>query len=189
MVYLGNRLASSLTHGIDSRIPCRYHDTRAHVDEILHGVKDQTRDRTGGADIQECIRLAAFIYNNTCFRDIPPASAIHSHLIRQLKLSLVSSKLFSVWTDYQEVLMWILFIGGAVSIEVDCRSWVLGLLKQTCDGLGLLDWNTVHERLRTFLWVDQFCEGPCRTLWIEMLQLHTPGPDSNSGPILHWDEP
>ncbi|KAH8808580.1 fungal-specific transcription factor domain-containing protein [Xylogone sp. PMI_703] len=170
MFYLSNRTWEALVAGIRNREPCRFHDTRAHIDEILHAAKDYTVGSSGTAEIQECIRLAASIYSNICFRDIPAASAIHSHLVDQLQLALVKSKLSSTWTGHLDVLIWILFMGGAVITDEGCRFWILGLLKPACDQLGLTDWESVRETLRKFLWLDIFCEGPCKKVWAQMMQ-------------------
>ncbi|RFU36284.1 hypothetical protein B7463_g31, partial [Scytalidium lignicola] len=169
VIFLTNRLKDGMATSVHNREPCRFHDTRAHIDEILHAAKDYDLSRSGEADIQECIRLAASIYSNMCFRDIPPASAIHSHLVDQLKLALVRSKLSSTWAGYRDVLIWVLFMGGAVTTDQDSRLWILGLLKPICDQLGLADWGHVRESLRNFLWVDEFCEGPCKNLWMQMV--------------------
>jgi hypothetical protein len=78
-------------------------------------------------NVQEPCRLAALIYTNMVFRRIQPSAAIHTTLTSRLRTILIQNDLVSCWENLYEMLLWVLFIGGAVAVQKTIRSWFVSV--------------------------------------------------------------
>jgi hypothetical protein len=94
--------------------------------------------------------------------------AVLPHLATRLKNALDQTDLDSMWEDKAELLMWLLFQGGAVATEEGTRNWYISHLVSCFRHSGLQTWNDVIGLLGRFLWVSLELEKHCKPLWYEI---------------------
>lgn len=126
----------------------------------------------GLGDIQECCRLAALLYANTVFREIPPVSVCLTSLPDQLKRALMRTRLGSCWEEHAKVLLWVLYLTASVVVTRPVREWFVSLLGEVSGRLGVQDWPGHKGILEQFLWCQRVCEKPYRIMWAEMVALN-----------------
>lgn len=122
-------------------------------------------DSTG---IQDCVRFAAMIYINIVLRKMPCASVVLSHLTSELRIALNETDFESTWENKTELLLWVLFQGGAAATEHEMRKWYLARMVRVCSVLGYQTWSEVFEMLDGFLWARCDLIKRCKPLWLEI---------------------
>lgn len=118
--------------------------------------------------IENCVRLAALIYSNIVLRKMPCASAVLSHLTNELRLASDDIDLAANWENKTELLLWVLFQGGAAATEEQMRNWYLGHLSRVCKVLGVQTWNDIFEILDSFVWARCDLVKRCKPLWCDI---------------------
>lgn len=127
----GSPMIQDITH---------FDDQRASIeDRVLMMVGDahELRGISKAQNVQEPCRLVALIYTNMVFRELQVGSAIHITLTRYLKIELMQINRMSCGTNLSEVLLWILFLGGAIAAEEPTRSWFVSAVALLCSQLKL----------------------------------------------------
>jgi hypothetical protein len=119
--------------------------------------------------IENCVRLAALVYINIVLRKMPCASAVLSHLANELRLALEGTNLESNWEEKVELLLWVLFQGGAATTKDETRKWYFVHLVHVCSILGLQNWKEVDEILNSFVWARCDLVERCKPLWCEIV--------------------
>lgn len=158
----------------DSKITqdCTYFDDqRASIEHRILAIPDKQDKEQGTAEtknIQESCRLAALIYTNMVFRELQPSAAIHTTLTSRLRTMLMQTDLTSCWGNHWKMLLWVLFMGGAVALQKSTRSWFVSILAIACSQLKMQSWHDIKEILLKYLWSDRIWEGRCKYLWIEV---------------------
>lgn len=74
-----------------------------------------------------------------------------------------------MWDEHADLLLWLIYIGGAFSPRGPVRSGYIEMLRSvTSDRYGgLKSWNATYEILRDFLWSDLAFRIEVRKLWGE----------------------
>ena len=116
-------------------------------------------------DIQECCRLAALLYTNTVFRELPRDSRSLIRLMEQLKLALNQTRL--CWGEHANVLLWVLSMMGSVETTDQLKQWFTQLLARVSAELGIKAWADHLSILQQYLWSERSCETLYRKLWPE----------------------
>lgn len=76
--------------------------------------------------------------------------------------------------ENQEVLLWILFIGGASVFKQSDETWLIPKAIRTLRALGLHAWEGVYETLAKFPWVDALHNKAGQALWRRSTSCHRP---------------
>lgn len=129
---------------------------------------NSSNTETATTHIENCCRLAAHIYINIVLRLMPPAAAVFTYLADELKDALKQTNLKSLWEGNAELLMWILFQGGAAATDEKTKDWYLSHLVPVFKYLWLQTWAEVYQLLSTFLWVRCSLARRCKPLWSEI---------------------
>jgi hypothetical protein len=120
-------------------------------------------------DLYECCCLTAMIFSIAVIYPIPNTYDVLQTLVRQLiaSLEVVDIEILSV--DYSGVLLWILVLGGIAALGKPERPWfVLNLALNSLKRLKL-DWDSVEDILKSFLWLESACSPGGRRLWGEVM--------------------
>jgi hypothetical protein len=129
--------------------------------------------------MQECIRVVALIYANWALLLVVGYYRIHERLASQLAKALGRTDLDSDWIGMEELLLWILYVGGAVCTGITERRWFVGWAFRIGRKLSLGSWNEARELLTTFFWNEKICERPCRQIWTETEEILVPELDES----------
>ena len=148
-----------------------FDDRRASIECRILEIPSEDGESRGTStthSIQEPCRLAALIYINMAFRELPPRAAIHTSLTSRLRAALRQTDLTSCWGTLSETLLWVLFMGGAVALQEPIGPWFLSALTMVCTRLKLQSWHSVREVLLKYLWSDRIWGERCETLWLRV---------------------
>lgn len=135
-------------------------------------------DHRGNSDrvSYECCRLVAIVYSNAVLLGIPPQTGWLDRLIPRLNGILESSEM-PVQAEHCPVLfVWVLALGGIISLPSGGVSYFGRMLKPILHMSGLRSWNAVKEALNSFLWSDRACGRGAAGLWSSMAQDSEPPP-------------
>jgi hypothetical protein len=67
-----------------------------------------------------------------------------------------------------DLLFWILFVGGMASEGLECRRWFVVRLRETADRLGITGWDAAFPLLDGFFFLDRSGENYAGNLWEEV---------------------
>ncbi|KIM94222.1 hypothetical protein OIDMADRAFT_21447 [Oidiodendron maius Zn] len=149
-----------------------FNDQRASIEYrilTMAGDEDKRQGMGKAQNVQGPCRLAALIYINMVFRELQPRAAIHTTLTSYLRAELMQMNLVSCSGNLGAVLLWILFVGGAVAVEEPIRSWFVSTLTLVCSQLELRSWHDTKGSLRRYLWSERIWEQRCKKLWFDVL--------------------
>ncbi|PQE26603.1 N-ethylmaleimide reductase protein [Rutstroemia sp. NJR-2017a BBW] len=99
------------------------------------------------------------------------ALVIPTHISLRLLRELQKANDDPVWEDHPELLLWLLYIGGAFTTTETVRSdYVILLRLNTSSRLrGLYkSWQELHEILKRFIWSDAAFTPHVKALWEEV---------------------
>ena len=106
----------------------------------------------GIGDIQECTRLALYVYSTLVFRSNPSSFSWFPVLAKKTQASLKKTNLESCWGECAALLLWIAFLPTSVSRPGPTKRWFITLLAKVCDHLMLHNWEAWQGVLQQFLW-------------------------------------
>ncbi|KAL3495784.1 hypothetical protein BJX62DRAFT_160619 [Aspergillus germanicus] len=117
-------------------------------------------------EFQEPLRLALLLYTLT---RILALQWVHSvaFLVEDLRRSLHST-LPTLQSMADDLLFWILFVGGMASEGLECRRWFVVRLRETSEHLGITDWDAAFPLLDGFFFLDRPGENYAGNLWEEV---------------------
>ncbi|KAL4874724.1 hypothetical protein BJY04DRAFT_233340 [Aspergillus karnatakaensis] len=122
--------------------------------------------------LQECCRLAAYLCSVTLCCKVWCELVIPSHISSQLldRLRQVHGEI--MYEEDSDLLIWLLYIGGAFAPGGPIRSGYMDLLRTSNARLNrrYYSWSEVHECVRRFIWSDNAFVVPVRRLWLEVSQ-------------------
>ena len=78
-----------------------------------------------------------------------------------------------IWDDHPELLLWLLYIGGAFAENVPVRSGYITLLRsnnRTRFGDMNSSWPQLLGKMKQFIWSRTAFERPVQLLWEETFQ-------------------
>jgi hypothetical protein len=117
---------------------------------------------------QHSWRVAAMIYINCRVRSWDIASWPIKSMVSELVFSLRQSDLISLWSDFPEVLIWMLFNGASAALNQLDRGWLLLELRH---GIELLDLRSIEELqklLKSFLYIERTSQEDLCEVWREI---------------------
>ncbi|KAI0203295.1 hypothetical protein F4808DRAFT_39600 [Astrocystis sublimbata] len=129
---------------------------------------------TDVSSIMTCCRLATYLCSQMlccktwCSLVIPP------HVSSQLLRSLQQANKDAVWDDHDDLLVWLIYIGGAFASAGAVRSDYVAMLRSnSAVGSGGLhqSWPEVLAILKEFIWSDKAFKRPVKAFWEEASML------------------
>lgn len=73
-------------------------------------------------------------------------------------------KLLAAGTGANELVLWLLFLGGVSVLRSD-DEWLHGRIKSCAAVLGLPDWHSAREVLRSLPWINLIHDKPAQRIW------------------------
>ncbi|KAH8817202.1 hypothetical protein F5884DRAFT_245066 [Xylogone sp. PMI_703] len=119
--------------------------------------------RTGCA---ECYRLSALIYSLLVTFPLPYTVAPFRPLVRQLKAAL------SWWDGNDEMLTWVLVIGGMGAVGLEEREWFVKTFHLLMTKTNIRSWEEVREVVKKGLWYGPTNDADGRDFWYECQNLN-----------------
>jgi len=120
--------------------------------------------------IQDCCLIAAYLCTYVMFTGMWSGSLIPGHCSSQLLRKLQQNEHTAEWTGSDDLLFWLLCIGGAFAPQGIIRSEYVVLLNGTYNEQlePMADtWNVAEMRLKSFIWSDKAMGERCRMFWEE----------------------
>lgn len=109
----------------------------------------------------ECYRLAALIYSLLVTFPLPYSVAPFQYLVMQLMEAL------TIWDGDDDMLLWVLTLGGIGATGLDQRLWFVSNLQATASKIGIKSWSEARYVMTKGLWHEATNDGDGRDLWIE----------------------
>lgn len=72
---------------------------------------------------------------------------------------------FSPTDSSLHLLLWVLFIGAITADGTPHRFFFMDLLSQTIDLIGISDWLSTKQILRSVIWMDSVCDPLAKKIW------------------------
>ncbi|KAL4745766.1 hypothetical protein BDW72DRAFT_207914 [Aspergillus terricola var. indicus] len=142
-----------------------------HVNNHTASVQSRLIALSGLSQLQECCRLAACLCSVTLCCKVWCELVIPSHISSQLLIRIRETRDVdpTMWDgDFNsDLLVWLLYIGGAFAPTGAIRSGYLDLLAH----YSYFSWTEVHEHMRQFIWSDYAFLTPVRALWREVCRI------------------
>ncbi|KAL4812298.1 hypothetical protein BDW67DRAFT_178855 [Aspergillus spinulosporus] len=146
--------------------------TMLHINNHTASVQSRLIALSGLSPLQECCRLAACLCSVTLCCKVWCELVIPSHISSQLLIKIRETRDAdpSIWDgdSNSDLLVWLLYIGGAFAPTGEIRSGYLGLLAHN----SYFSWPEIHERMSQFIWSDYAFLAPVKALWLEVSQNH-----------------
>lgn len=121
--------------------------------------------------IYHCCWLATVIYSNAVLYAVPPHGGWHSKLSDRLRGMLILSD-YDSWPDsLDDLLLWILFIGGMAALKTPHRFFYIDALRSLLERKSITHWSAVLDKLIEFLWSDKACARGASMLWPSLFGL------------------
>ena len=117
---------------------------------------------------QHCWRIAALLYFNVALRTWDPASGMIRMMVEQLILALRKSDIWSMWSPFSDILLWILFIGSCGAWSNIERDWLLLELRTIVRILNLRSLEEFETLLKSFLYRESTYHEPLCYIWDEL---------------------
>ncbi|MCJ1403316.1 hypothetical protein MMC11_006539 [Xylographa trunciseda] len=138
----------------------------ANIVDSLEGIDDTYRL------VHASCRLAAIVHIHTTMRECANTNHVVANLVQRLRSSLLEvPDLRSAWSMVQELLLWVLFVGGIATIIPEERTWFVEALVEPCATLRVQSWDGVSGILKTFFWIDKVDDNKEFGLWQEVSAL------------------
>lgn len=115
--------------------------------------------------LQHAWRVAAYIYMDTFIRHNPDRRWISSCTSRRLIDALCETETLD-WAPYQNVLLWILFVGFAAAREGEEKLWFVRQAEDVKGRLRLRAHNELLNMMKGQLWREDVLQGPLLELGI-----------------------
>ncbi|PWY93989.1 hypothetical protein BO94DRAFT_543257 [Aspergillus sclerotioniger CBS 115572] len=142
-----------------------------HINNHIASIQSRLMALSGLSRSQECCRLAAYLCSITLCCKIWCELVIPPHISSQLLFKIRELRDDDDDDDDidADLLVWLLYIGGAFSPIGPIRSGYLNLLLASSPDLS---WPELHQCMRQFIWSDEAFLVPVRALWWEVSQYH-----------------
>lgn len=171
-----------------------YMELMAGINNHTASIQSRLASLSGLSPVQECCRLAAYMSSVMlcctvwCALVIPVCVyhtgtivrvclkmlilfTFQSHISSRLLRELLQANREPVWDENPELLLWLLYIGGAFASEGIIRAGYVALLRSHGHGRfgGLCStWPEVLMILRQFTWSDKAFMAPVKAFWEEV---------------------
>jgi len=115
---------------------------------------------------QNCFRIASLLYLNTALRTCPTAGLLNT-MTERLMDSLHESDLSDSWAPFQDILLWILFMGICGSLSITTKGWFLLEFKRLLAVLNLEKRDDVLRLFKALIYRRTVLDDVLFELWDE----------------------
>lgn len=112
----------------------------------------------------ECYRLAALIYSLLVTFPLPYSVAPFKYLVTRLKIALTKRD-----GDWDDMLLWVLAIGGIGATGLDERMWFVRRFQNATKRIGVRSWTEAKDIITRGLWHEATNDGDGQDLWLESI--------------------
>jgi hypothetical protein len=121
------------------------------------------------AAVYEACRIAALLCSNCIFRDFSPKAVAVRALREGLMLAIneIETTPAADAQDFEEMLLWVYFIGGMLSTSAETE-WFADRVAKAMTILGFEDWPEVEQCLTRCLWTEKMQNRYCLAFWKEV---------------------
>lgn len=109
----------------------------------------------------ECLRLAALIYSLLVTFPLPYTLTTFQCLVKGLRMALVE------WDGDDQVLIWVLAMGGIGAVGLDERQWFVEEFREVTIRAGVRSWDEAREIIKEGLWFEATNGKDGFELWLE----------------------
>lgn len=122
-------------------------------------------------EVYECCRLTARLYSTAILWGMPPETAWHYRIVRQVRNILEASH-FHRWPQGTvRLLTWILVVSGIASYRSADRRFFEQSLRATVLRNGVTTLHQLKEVISAFVWSEKACADGAAVLW-DMLDIN-----------------
>jgi hypothetical protein len=159
---------------------CPIDNFQYHVESRLVDLLSQNRGSEREDHVLQACMLATFLVTYNLSTGIWEGCFIPEWCATQITTLLVKTRNDLRWKrdSYKNLLLWLLFVSGAMAKRSRLRSRVIEVIKTYCHDLvgGLYDnWDRLLGILKTFVWSSHAMEEKIRQFWQE---LNSPQPQN-----------
>jgi len=109
----------------------------------------------------ECYRIAALIYSFLVTFPLPYIAAPFQKLVTKLKMALAT------WDLGDEMLLWVLAMGGIGAVGLDERQWFASRFRRAVMRLKVGSWDEAKKFINRGLWYEAANERDGYDFWLE----------------------
>ncbi|KAH9907791.1 hypothetical protein F4778DRAFT_719121 [Xylariomycetidae sp. FL2044] len=123
--------------------------------------------------ILACCILALYLSTYSMYTETWQAVLIPSRCSSGILRTLQQTMCSEVWVGHEELLVWLVMIGGALAPRSDLRCQYSVLFQHAlrrCHGQELCSWDAVVAALSKFVWTDKVFSGVCEGFWAEYVE-------------------
>ncbi|KAL5336855.1 hypothetical protein BJX70DRAFT_371325 [Aspergillus crustosus] len=142
-----------------------------HVNNHTASIQSRLVGLPRSGIVQECCHLAAYHCSVMLCCHIWCALVIPSHISAQLLHKLQQSSDDVIWDDHPELLLWLLYVGGAFTSPGSVRSEYIALIRLNngTRSRGLYEmWPELRELLEQFIWSEKAFLRAVKGLYMEV---------------------
>ncbi|KAB5576242.1 hypothetical protein GE09DRAFT_619527 [Coniochaeta sp. 2T2.1] len=142
----------------------------ARINNHIASIQSRLVDLMNLCPALECVRLATYLCSVMLTCRVWCALTIPAHVSSQLLRMLQQCQDDFLWDDHPELLLWLLYIGGAFTEKPNERSGYIALLRsnnRTRFGDLNSSWSRLLEILKQFIWSKRAFARPVELLWVE----------------------
>lgn len=126
-----------------------------------------SKDLDGSGSLYKCVRLTAIIFSVAVIFPIPNTFHVLQTSVTGLKTALEDYNLRALGKKCDEVVLWMLVLGGIAALDKPERGWFVSELAFLQARLGI-ERSSAEEVLERFLWLGSACAAGGRLLWDEV---------------------
>lgn len=117
--------------------------------------------------LEEVLRVGALLYIQATLQEFPFSAVGSRNLVRRLKASVM---MIQIGNKAQgELMVWLLFMGGIESKDIEDRKWFAEQLRKLLSRLRIDDWDVVQQALEGLWWIAKVHKNRCTRLWDEVV--------------------
>ncbi|KAM3066693.1 hypothetical protein ACMFMF_010198 [Clarireedia jacksonii] len=143
----------------------------AHINNHQASIQSRLVGLVYHSPVLECCKLAAYLCSSMLCCKVWCALVIPNHVSLRLLRELQQVNDDPIWDDHSELLLWLLYIGGAFTTTETVRSDYIILLRLNNSSIlrGLYkSWQELYEILKRFIWSDSAFTSDVKALWEEV---------------------
>ncbi|KAI1359247.1 hypothetical protein F5Y08DRAFT_85600 [Xylaria arbuscula] len=148
-----------------------------HINNHMASLQSRIVDLPKTSSAVFCCHLAAYLCTVMLCCRVWCAPVIPSHFSSQLLRELQRTNDDPTWDAHPDLLLWLLYSGGAFAPTTTARSDYIALLRLN-NAARFKDiyksWSELHAIMEQFVWSDRAFASPVKTLWEETLDRPSP---------------
>ncbi|TPX16075.1 uncharacterized protein E0L32_004070 [Thyridium curvatum] len=143
----------------------------AHINNHQASIQSRLKGLYKASLVVECCYLAAYLCSSMLCCKVWCALVIPSHISSKLLFTLELAEKDPVWDKHPELLLWLLYIGGAFASDAVTRSGYVRALRERHSSRYTsrsTSWQKVLQIMKQFIWSDDAFIPHVKTFWKEV---------------------